>query len=59
MAVNTIKSSQTYHPEFEKGFKALERTFPGRVAGKAVIYAGALENNAGAVKLINYHNMTF
>ncbi len=52
-----IKSSQTYNPDFEKGLKAAEKTFPDRIDSKTIIYAGSFENTAGEVKLINYKDM--
>ncbi|KAA6343209.1 hypothetical protein EZS27_009079 [termite gut metagenome] len=52
-----IKSAQTYHTEFEKGLKVVEKTFENRIDSKLIIYAGAFENTTGDIKLINYKNM--
>lgn len=52
-----IKSSMTYHSDFEKSLKRMEDWIKAPVEGKAVVYAGTLENTAGAIKLLNYRNM--
>jgi predicted AAA+ superfamily ATPase len=54
-----IKSSQTYHPDFEKGIKAFEKIFGNRVTDKKVIYAGDLENPNGDIQLHNYKNVEY
>ena len=52
-----IKSSKTFHPDFEKTLKQMDGWVSNPVLGKAVVYAGSLENNAGEVKLINYNHL--
>lgn len=37
----------TYHADFEKALKQMDGWVKGPVEGKAVIYAGTLENTAG------------
>ncbi|GHT17011.1 hypothetical protein FACS189429_0220 [Bacteroidia bacterium] len=54
-----IKSSQTYHPDFEKGIKAFEKIFGNRVTDKKLIYAGDLENLNGNIQLLNYQNVEY
>lgn len=52
-----IKSSMTYHSDFEKTLKQMDKWIKGPVEGKAVIYSGQLENTAGAIKLLNYTHL--
>lgn len=52
-----IKSSMTYHTDFEKTLKRMDEWVKGPVDGKAVVYAGSLENISGDIKLLNYRNM--
>ncbi len=52
-----IKSSMTFHTDFEKALKQMDGWVNEPVLGKAVIYAGALENSAGDIKLLNYTNL--
>ena len=52
-----IKSSQTFHVDFEKGLKSAENTFGKRIVSKTIIYAGDYENTAGEINLLNYRNM--
>ena len=52
-----IKSSKTFHPDFKKTLKQMDGWVSNPVLGKAVVYAGSLENNAGEVKLINYNHL--
>ena len=52
-----IKSSQTYHPEFEAGIKSLGKVLNNRLTDKAVIYAGDFENDTAEIQLLNYKNM--
>lgn len=49
-----IKSSMTYHPDFEKSLKQIGKWVKEPIEGKAVIYAGTLENTKGEVKLLKY-----
>ncbi len=52
-----IKSSMTFHADFEKSLKQMDGWVNEPVLGKAVIYAGSLENSAGEIKLLNYTNL--
>ncbi len=52
-----IKSSMTYHADFEKALKQMDGWVNETVIGKAVIYAGSLENTTGEVKLLNYTHL--
>ncbi|MGI5850401.1 MAG: ATP-binding protein [Christensenellales bacterium] len=52
-----IKSSQTYHPDFEAGIKSLGKVLNNRLTDKAVIYAGDFENDTAEIQLVNYKNM--
>lgn len=52
-----IKSSMTYHKDFEKALKRIDEWVKTPVDGKAVVYAGNFENTAGEIKLLNYTNM--
>lgn len=49
-----IKSAMTYHADFEKSLKKMEQWVNEPVAGRAVVYTGALENTQGTVRLLNY-----
>ena len=52
-----IKSSMTYHADFEKALKQMDEWVNEPVLGKAVIYSGSLENNTGDIKLLNYNHL--
>lgn len=52
-----IKSAMTYHPDFEKVLKQMDRLVNEPALGKAVIYTGSLENTAGDIKLLNYKHL--
>ncbi len=52
-----IKSAMTFHPDFEKTLKQMDGWINNPVIGKAIVYAGSLENSAGEVKLINYNHL--
>lgn len=52
-----IKSSMTYHTDFEKALKQMDGWVGEPVLGKAVVYAGSLENTAGEIKLLNYTHL--
>ena len=52
-----IKSSMTYHKDFEKALKRIDEWVKAPIDGKAVVYAGDFENTAGEIKLLNYANM--
>lgn len=52
-----IKSSQTYHPEFEAGIKSLDYLLKDKLSNKAILYAGDFENDTAQIKMLNYKNM--
>ncbi|NLL29209.1 MAG: ATP-binding protein [Bacteroidales bacterium] len=52
-----IKSSQTYHPEFEAGIKSLNFLLKDRLNNKAILYAGDFENDTAQIQVFNYKNM--
>lgn len=52
-----IKSSQTYHPEFEKGLKSINDLLGERLMEKAIIYTGELENDTAEIKLFNWRRL--
>ena len=47
----------TYHADFEKSLKQMAGWVGEPVLGKAVVYAGALENSSGEIKLLNYSHL--
>ena len=49
-----IKSAMTYHADFEKALKQMDSWVKAPVEGRAVVYAGTLENAAGEISLLNY-----
>ena len=49
-----IKSSMTYHTDFEKALKKLDNWINGPIESKTVLYAGSFENRIGDIKLLNY-----
>lgn len=52
-----IKSSQTYHLEFEIGIQSLSTLLENRLTNKAILYAGDFENETAEIQLFNYKNM--
>ena len=52
-----IKSAMTYHADFEKALKQMDGWINEPVLGKAVVYAGSLENTVGDIKLLNYTHL--
>ncbi|MCD8211160.1 MAG: ATP-binding protein [Prevotella sp.] len=52
-----IKSSETYHQDFEKTLKKADSFLGNNVNSRAIIYAGTLENTLGEIKLLNYSNI--
>ena len=47
----------TYHADFEKALKQMDGWVKETILGKAVAYAGTLENTAGEIKLLNYTHL--
>ena len=52
-----IKSSKTYHPDFETGIRSLSSLLKNRLTDKAILYAGDFENDTAEIKLLNYKKM--
>ena len=52
-----IKSAMTYHADFEKSLKQMDGWVKEPVEGKAVVYAGTLENTVGEISLLNYAHL--
>lgn len=52
-----IKSSMTYHADFEKTLKKMEQWVNEPVEGRAVVYAGSLESSESAIQVLNYRNV--
>lgn len=52
-----IKSSQTYHPDFESGIRSLNKVMKDSLTHKAILYAGDFENHSSEIKLLNYNKM--
>ena len=51
-----IKSSATYHTDFEKGLKSVSDTLASKIKEKYIIYNGEMENEVADIKLINWKN---
>ena len=49
-----IKSSMTYHKDFEHTLRNMPKYINGNIQQRAVIYAGDMENRLGEIQLINY-----
>lgn len=49
-----IKSSMTYHRDFEKTLRNMPKYVKGNTQQRAVVYAGHMENRLGEIQLINY-----
>ena len=49
-----IKSSMTYHRDFEHTLRNMSKYVIGNIQQRAVIYAGQMENKFGEIQLINY-----
>ncbi|MDO4511343.1 MAG: ATP-binding protein [Bacteroidales bacterium] len=52
-----VKSSMTYHASFEKALKKMETLVSEPVTGKAVVYDGDFENEAGEIKIVNFRHL--
>lgn len=53
-----IKSSSTYHPDFENGLKSFEKEFGEKTSDYAIVYAGEVEDFGRHYQLVNYSNFT-
>ncbi len=51
-----IKSSQTYHPDFQKGLRSINSFMGDRIKDRTIVYAGDFEINSADIKLINWRN---
>lgn len=49
-----IKSSMTYSADFRKTLAGMETLVKEPVQGKAIVYAGEMENTTGDIRLLNY-----
>lgn len=52
-----IKSSMTYHEEFEKSLRQMEKWTKKPIEKRAVVYTGEYENDKADIKLINFANI--
>lgn len=51
-----VKSSMTYHKDFERTVRNIEKYVSAPISNRIVVYTGDMENTNGEVKLINYLN---
>ena len=52
-----VKSSQTFHTSFLKGFRHFDKIFTGRIPSRFLIYDGDMEQNVNQVEVINWRNL--
>lgn len=52
-----IKSSMTYHRDFEHTLRNMPKYVNAPIRQRAVVYAGEMENTLGDIKLINYKHL--
>ena len=52
-----IKSSMTYHKDFEKVLNKIDNFVSADVTSKAIVYNGDLENKTGDIKLLNFKSL--
>ncbi len=52
-----IKSSSTFHSDFENGLKSFEKNFDNLVSDYSIVYTGELQNFNMRYKLLNYKNL--
>lgn len=50
-----IKSSETFHTDFLRGFSTVDRVFGSRVKRRILIYNGSLEQH-GEIEVVNFRN---
>lgn len=53
-----VKSSMTYHPDFEKALRKINEWIKPAIGQRAVIYAGNIENHSAPISLLNYQHLT-
>lgn len=49
-----IKSAATFHPDFIKGIRNFEKSFPELTKGKAVVYSGDTMPEFNGISIVNY-----
>ena len=54
-----IKSSETYHQDFEKGLKAFRKAFPEFVGSQTVVYNGQTEIEDSEIRVVNFRRKLF
>lgn len=52
-----VKSAMTYSPSFEKALLKVNDWVNPTVGLRAIVYAGALEDDKGDIRLLNYRNL--
>jgi uncharacterized protein len=52
-----IKSAQTFHSDFIKGFRTFHKLFPGRIPKSILAYGGDQEQVYQEVEIINFRNL--
>ncbi len=52
-----IKSSQTYHTDFEKSLQKTNTLIHSNIVKKGIVYAGDFENTEGDIQLLNYRHL--
>lgn len=52
-----VKSAMTYSPSFEKALLKVNDWVNPPVDKRTIVYAGALENDKGDIRLLNYRNL--
>ena len=52
-----IKSSMTFHSDFEKTLRKIDEWVKAKVVSKAIVYNGEQENMHSEIKLLNYRRM--
>lgn len=53
-----VKSSMTYHPDFEKELRKINDWIKPTIGRRAVIYTGQMENPSAEIELLNYQHLT-
>lgn len=52
-----VKSAMTYSPSFEKALKKADYWISSPITSRTIIYAGALEDPKGDIRLLNYQHI--
>lgn len=53
-----IKSSATFHPDFAKGIKNFEKSYPELVKEKTIIYSGMPMPDFDGIRILNYNDIS-